>query len=141
MIVSPAGHKQSADSIPAFETTYSPERRVIIVRFNEFSKRALHDYCQAIVQQSREHNCKNILLDASGRKLCLSAVEIYQLPSILSEYGIDHNFWHAILADQNQPEYKFFETVAFNRSYRVRVFHDQKSALDWLGYGKRGFIL
>ena len=126
----------------AFEAKYSPDHGVIVVQIKDtFRNLSVKDYSLRIVQLARENGCKNILLDARGKKLGLSTVEIYQLPSILNHYGVDRSFRHAILADPNQQEYVFFETVAFNRSYQVKVFHDQILALNWLGNQKRGFIL
>lgn len=125
-----------------FETRYSPDHGVIVVHFKDtFNILSIKDYALRIAQLARENGCKNILLEARGKKLCLSTVEIYQLPSILNQYGIDRSFRHAILAEPNQQDYIFFETVAFNRSYQVKVFHDQILALNWLGSRRHGFIL
>lgn len=141
-MISSSVQERATAGRPAFKIAYSREHGVLVVSLREvFSKQAVHDYCREIAQKSREHDCKNILLDARGKELCLSTVEIYQLPTVLSEYGIDHNYRHAILSDPHQKEYKFFETVAFNRSYRVKVFHEQVPALDWLGSSGQGFIL
>jgi len=62
-------------------------------------------------------------------------VELYYLPDVLERFGFKHHHKVAVVnatSPKLEGDLKFFETVAFNRGFDVRVFSERAGALRWL---------
>lgn len=54
----------------------------------------------------------------------LSTIEIYDLPTYISEAGLDRLCKRALIVSQDFEDYKFFENVSSNHGHLVKVFSD-----------------
>jgi hypothetical protein len=75
------------------------------------------------------------LLNAKSMVPEISALGICQLPLILHSHGLDRTNRVAIVyspAARGGRDFEFFETVAVNRAFSVRVFPESKQAEEWL---------
>jgi hypothetical protein len=77
------------------------------------------------------HNCSRCLLDYRNiESVCLSTVEIYDLPQKYEEADIPRKTMMAFVVPQNYEEdFKFYETVFRNQGYRMSVFYDYEMAV------------
>jgi len=65
----------------------------------------------------------------------LSTVELFDLPSILERLGLERSDRIAVVYSPDSPkrsDFEFFENVAYNRGYAVKLFTDPDKARDWL---------
>jgi hypothetical protein len=94
-------------------------------------------YAKAVADRVSKHDCKRFLNDLRQAQLDLSTIEIYEIPGVLEVAGIDKTWRRAIVASRDLEDYRFFQAIAFNRGYTVRVFTELDAAKHWLGE-KRG---
>ncbi len=90
------------------------------------------EYSKGIQKEKSAHDCKLILNDMREAELNLATVDIYYLPGMLDAAGLDRSWKRAIIATNQLEDYRFFETVARNRGYQVRVFTEKNKAMNWL---------
>jgi hypothetical protein len=81
--------------------------------------------------------CFLCLSDYRGATLDMSTVEIYDIPSLLSEtvtaLGLSaHQFKRALVVDKGLENFHFLETVTYNSGQQARLFHDIDAARKWL---------
>jgi len=99
------------------------------------------EICPGVSTAAREHDCKRILADLRGATRHLSTLKKYQLASRLGSFGFKRTINIAVIYSQSDSEDDFFETVAVNNGYRVRIFRDMKEAKDWLmGSGQKDVV-
>ncbi|MHC4243534.1 MAG: hypothetical protein ACYS3N_16910 [Planctomycetota bacterium] len=88
------------------------------------------------------HNCRRLLNDLRKANMKLSTIEIYDLPTYISDAGLDRLCKRALVVSQDFEDYKFFENVSSNHGHLVEVFADSDEfsifqnvdkAQDWLG--------
>ena len=90
-------------------------------------------HAQEILKMATKHDCRCLLNDLRNATFEFSTIEIYELPRILEIEGIDHSWRRAVLVKEEQiKEVHFFETVAVNRGYRVKIFAELNEAMEWL---------
>lgn len=61
--------------------------------------------------------------------------DIYALVARFEELGVERTMREALIVPAGTPieaDLSFYETVARNRGYNVRLFHDRASAVAWL---------
>ena len=85
-----------------------------------------------VVAASKEHNCKRLLNDMRQAELGLSIVEIHEIPKFLENEGVDRSWKRAVVFSKDFRDYHFYENVAFNIGFTVKVFTDRQKSLDWL---------
>jgi len=99
------------------------------------------EICPGVSTAAREYDCKRILADLQGATKHLSTLEKYHLASRLCYFGFRRTVSIAVIYSQSDSENDFFETVARNLGYRVRIFRNMKEAKDWLmGSGQKAMI-
>jgi hypothetical protein len=87
---------------------------------------------------SKEHNCFRVLSDFRAMQLNLSVMSLFSIPENEKMLSRELNapfykFRRAVVVPEKDFEkYKFFETVAVNRSHTVKVFVDLGNAVSWL---------
>ncbi|MBN1913856.1 MAG: hypothetical protein JW788_05580 [Candidatus Omnitrophica bacterium] len=94
------------------------------------------EFAKEIARVVSEHDCKRFLNDNSKVELDLSVIEIYELPGFLDTAGMDRSWKRALIVPGLSKDYIFFETVANNYGYTVKLFTDKESAISWLKEGK-----
>ena len=92
---------------------------------------------EKIITQARTEAAKthfNILCDVRQAKVKTILTDWYYLPRKLDIYSKTLNVKTAILITpgQQEEEYKFFETVTHNLGLSIKIFLQEKDALDWL---------
>ncbi len=76
-----------------------------------------------------------LLHDLRGMTPVMSAADIYRLPEALGELGLTHRMRVAIAVTRlsgKSSDFDFFETVARNSGFRVKLFLSRNEAWDWL---------
>ena len=87
-----------------------------------------------IVDASTQHKVSRAIVDISQLKGSIEMIEAYELATkVLSNF---RGQWLQRAAVVDLPErrdrYEFFENVAVNRGYYIRIFNDCKTAKKWL---------
>ena len=84
----------------------------------------------------KETGAKKVLVDASDLTLDATIVEVYSLPNKLYEDQEASRLTHMALVLPTSPKTKeaaeFYQTACFNRGWKVEMFPDRESALNWL---------
>jgi hypothetical protein len=121
--------------------TCNPETHIIEIKlhgqinFNEIKE----IYSQAL-PISKDKNSSLFLSDYREAVLCLSTIEIYELPQIFADTAAAIGFSpyqlkRAIVQSKthNPNDYRFFETVSQNRRQSfAKLFQDIEEAKKWL---------
>ncbi|MFN8414116.1 MAG: hypothetical protein U0Z26_17180 [Anaerolineales bacterium] len=95
------------------------------------------DIISEMIQVSKQNNCLLILGDYREATMDLSVVEIYKLPTKISEAAAaskisEFKIKRALVADKNSENFYFFETVTLNRGQSIKLFSDMDEAKEWL---------
>ena len=104
--------------------------RVRGVRTGETVSAMARDILDACV----ENRCTKVLVDVRALKGWLSTIEAYDVPSTDFPDLRGRGLQKAAIVDRERPgeTYRFFETVARNRGFNVRIFEDTDRAVEWL---------
>ena len=82
-----------------------------------------------------KNKVEKVLVDVRGLAGGMEIVDLYEVPAIgfaqLERWDV---LRQAAIVDraERQPSAKFFETVARNRGFNLRVFDDYDAAAEWL---------
>jgi hypothetical protein len=93
---------------------------------------AVQQYVHQVVREARLRECTCIVSDLRGAELDLSTIEIYGLPGLLDRMGFGRPWCGALVVSGDTEDFKFLETVAYNRGFRLRVFNDIGRAMEWV---------
>lgn len=99
------------------------------------SLQAVVEMTKDILAACADSQIKKVLLDVCSLKGRLSTLEAYEIPtkhfSVMRDRSV---ITHIAIVDLKQYEEsnKFFENVAVNRGFMLRIFSDSAEALDWL---------
>ena len=116
-----------------FEVSYDKKRDCLVGSFTgTLDLKTIAQFAKAIAAAAQTHDCKRFLNDMRKAKVDFSTVELYRMPGVLDASGLDPSWRRAIIASKQLKDYRFFETVAQNQGYSVRVFTDPDEALTWL---------
>ena len=78
---------------------------------------------------------RKLLSDDRHLLLQLLTVELFDLPGILEHLGLDKTDRITVVYCEDSPmrsDFEFFENVAVNRGYAVKLFTDADEARRWL---------
>ena len=79
------------------------------------------------------HKSCLFLVDHRKLHIALGVIDTYYRPKELDKLEFPRNSKIAQVApESNIEKFKFFETVSYNKGYKVRIFMDIESARDWL---------
>jgi hypothetical protein len=89
----------------------------------------------------REYNCKRCLSDCSAMQSELNTIEIHRIVTLYNDITMPHSIRIAVLlptelTQQTRDDFQFYETIAVNQGYQVRLFTSRQMALDWLSNQK-----
>ena len=91
---------------------------------------------EEIVVLSLENDCYLWLNDFSGSKTAIPVFEICAyaatLPSLIRLLPHTHKIKRAIVSNDSESDFRFFENVSVNRAQNLKVFPDASSAREWL---------
>ena len=89
----------------------------------------------ANLEMSREKNTWLFLGDCTKAESGQSLFDIYQLVAFFESVNLPHDMKEAIvlpISSEAVSDLQFYETVAQNRGYNVRVFNNRTEAVGWL---------
>ena len=129
------GIQEEQVDIP-FKLTMEKQEDVLHVKAEgKRSFKTLVTIAEQIMEACREKDTCRALVDVRAMGGKLSTWEAFKLvTSCFSRVRNRRVLRKAALVDREdaRPRYKFFETVADNRGYNLRVFEDTAEALSWL---------
>ena len=127
----------------SYNVFYDSERDCVFVSIEgDFDIEQAKELAQEVVKQTSTHNCRRLINDLRKANSKFSTIEIYDLPTYLSEAGLDRLCKRALLVSKDFDDYKFFENVSSNQGHLVEVFADSdessgfqtvEKAEEWLG--------
>ncbi len=118
--------------------TYNSDLRIIEAKFQgSMTLNELKEYFSEFAQVTKAQHCFLSLADLREATLTLSTLEIYGLPKILADIfgsaGISaFDLRRALVVVTNLEDFSFLETVAYNRSHKLKCFEDIDLAKKWL---------
>jgi hypothetical protein len=116
-----------------FNVRYNVENDCLIGSYTgRMDRDTVQPYAEEIMSIASKHTCKLFMSDIRKAQIDFSIVDIYYLPGVLDAAGLDRSWRRAIVASKQVKELCFFETVAQNRGYSVKVFADLDEAMKWL---------
>ena len=115
---------------------YLPDKKIISI----VSKGSLiyQDYIEQTIKAlelDEKHNTHLFLSDHSEAINEALICEIFFLPDLYDQLGASRINKHAVILPKspcNNEFYKFFETICFNRGWKVMLFCDEQNAIKWL---------
>ncbi len=90
---------------------------------------------QDISAASVEKKCEKVLIDVLALEGRLTTLDAFKIPSEHFPKLRDHSLitrCAIIDLEEFKHSYRFFETVAVNRGYNLRIFSDTGEAIAWL---------
>ena len=88
-----------------------------------------------LAEIAEEHSCSLFMSDFSDADVEFNVVDVYELPDLQEEEGLDRSVRIAVLPprlDKGHQLARFYETVSVNRGWTVGLFSDQMEAVSWL---------
>lgn len=80
-----------------------------------------------------ENSCRNFLFDMTRSRIASTTMETYAAGNPSEEQAeILRLLKAAVVHNEITEQERFFETVVFNRGYRLRMFKDIEKATQWL---------
>lgn len=79
-----------------------------------------------------EFNCNLVLNDLREAELTGSTFDIYQMPRLEFDTGINFNTKRALLVNEITNDFRFLETASVNFGHQVKIFIDYDKAISWL---------
>jgi hypothetical protein len=89
------------------------------------------------LSQATTDSSQRFLIDDREANLALDTLEIYALPQTLARLGLRRDAMVAVVYTETSPtaaDFQFFETVARNQGFRVKVFTAIEPAVQWLAH-------
>lgn len=87
------------------------------------------------LEEARQHSSQKFLIDDREATLALDTLQLYELPKALERIGLSKCAKVAVVYTITSPsahDFQFFETVAVNQGFDVKLFTSIESALRWL---------
>lgn len=78
---------------------------------------------------------QRFLIDDREAQSALDTLQIYELPRTLEQLGLSRSALVAVVYSASSPsasDFRFFETVANNQGFHVKLFTAIEPALEWL---------
>lgn len=116
-----------------YELSYDAEKKIIRGRvLGELNPSLVKNMAVDLEKLGRKHKCPRLLNDLREAVISKSLLDIYSMPRVVEQAGMQKSFRRAI--DVNPPvnDYRFLEIVSVNEGQEVRVFSDPEEALRWL---------
>ena len=117
----------------SYKIKYKKEQGYIAVTVEgNFALSTLKKMAADIAGFTERYNCNRILSDMRHTRLTENTFNIYNMPKIASQAGIEPRFKRALVVDELSSDYHFLETVFVNQGHIVKIFTDINAALHWL---------
>ncbi len=117
----------------ALSVQYDRERRFVLVEVTSLIDTAVAtSIAREVVSLGAIHDCKNFLLDFRKTAIVEGTMEIYNFANSLPDLGLGRDVRIASIISGEDPDHRFYETVARNLGFDVRYFTDREQAERWL---------
>ena len=127
----------------SYNVYYDSERDCVFASMEgDIDINEVKEFAQEVVKQTTAHDCRRLLNDLRKANFKLSTIEIYDLPTYISDAGLNRLCKRALIVSQNFEDYKFFENVSSNHGHLLKIFTDSdefsifrkvEKAEEWLG--------
>lgn len=126
----------------AWTVEYIRERGVAVARMEgDMAEEDLLLMARELFVKAGEFGLKRFLVDDRHLRPVLPTATIHKLPALFCEAGLQKcepvAIVHAEDAGRHQ-DWRFFETVAHNQGFNVKLFPDSDQALRWLDPDSHG---
>ena len=86
-----------------------------------------------LAKHATENNCCILLNDLREAIIDMSTFELYSMPMIVANEGMNRKWKRAILCSDDQVKsLSYYETVAKDKGWNVKIFSDNSEAEAWL---------
>jgi len=120
----------------AWQIKYSADEGIVMVEVSGTVNRDdLMTMLAAGIATAREHNIKQILIDGRQATIAASPTKLFALPRLLHEQGLTRGHRVAIVipgSPEPDEDFRFLETVFYNRGFSLRLHPEMAQALAWL---------
>ncbi len=116
-----------------YELSYDAEKKIIRGRvLGELNPSLVKNMAVDLEKLGRKHKCPRLLSDLREAVISKSLLDIYSMPRVVEQAGMQKSFRRAIVVNPPVNDYRFLEIVSVNEGQEVRVFSDPEEALRWL---------
>lgn len=116
-----------------YELSYDAEKKIIRGRvLGELNPSLVKNMAVDLEKLGRKHKCPRLLNDLREAVISKSLLDIYSMPRVVEQAGMQKSFRRAIVVNPPVNDYRFLEIVSVNEGQEVRVFSDPEEALRWL---------
>ncbi len=117
----------------AFSVRYDRERHLVLVEVTSLIDAAVAtSIAREAVSLSSIHDCKEFLMDFRKTAIVEGTMGIYNFANSLPDLGLARDVRIASVISGEDPDHRFYETVARNLGFDVRYFTDGEQAERWL---------
>lgn len=117
----------------ALEVIYDKKCSCIKVKVDgELTIEVLKNIAREVNELSQKYNCSKILNNLLNATANVSALDIYQMPKIAKECGVNNWFKRALIVGDRKEEFEFLETVFLNQGHIVQLFENEEQGYAWL---------
>ena len=115
------------------------ERGVAVVKLEgAMTEEDLRRMAGKLFEEAGECGLQKFLVDDRHNKPVLPTATIFKLPALFGSLGLRRGepvaLVHLEKAERHE-DWRFFETVAYNEGFNVKLFSDMDQALQWLAHG------
>jgi hypothetical protein len=118
------------------QVRFIKELRVVESLFDEtYEREDIKASTLEAIKIAAENGVNRYLVDCTHLAQSRSVLDIYSIGGLYVDLDIPRGSKQAVILStnkENQKNTRFYETVARNRGYDVRVFQDRYEALAWL---------
>lgn len=117
----------------SYNILYDPALNIVRIKLETALDAPLAEtVCLKALDLARNHKCRALLCDFRNTVIAKATMGIYGLATSLPNLGVYPDVKLAAVTSAENPDHRFFETVAKNRGSNVRSFTDVTEAERWL---------
>lgn len=116
-----------------YKVGYNKELNYIEAKIEgAFSLSILKELAADVAKIIEKYGCERILNDMRLAKLAQGVFDIYDMPKVARNAGVEINCKRALVVRDQSSGFDFLETVFINQGHRVKLFTDIEEAKSWL---------
>lgn len=117
----------------SYSVRYDPKRKIVRIDVEIAVDADLaKEMCLDAIKLARVHECKSVLVAFRESVVADNTMGIYGFAKSLPDLGFDPSVRVANVIPRQDPDHRFFETVAKNQGFEFRYFTDIAEAEEWL---------
>ena len=118
-----------------FNVEYDNVKKLCTVRlFGQYTKQSdTHEVQQTVINTLTRHGCQRVLIDMTQADVSVSIMTIFNAGNPQGKIASHlRDLKSAFLYPEITEKMHFFEDVAVNQGFNVKVFDQMDKALEWL---------